>query len=245
MGFFQDLFTNKPAKDAAAKAAADRQRGVTAATGYLEPAYGKATDYLSTAQERFMPLLDTATSGYNKYASLVGAGPEGAAGIGDTLKGLPGYQFALDQAMEAVKRNQASTGALASGDTWTKLGDRAQQVANQNYGQYAQLLAPYLQLAPGITQQVGQYDVGKAGLQTDLATKLAGLVTGQWNANAESDASAELARAGAAKNVFDAVMGVAKLAMSAATGMPSFGLGGGGGGQTQQSFWNAGNVGPI
>ena len=51
------------------------------------------------------------------------------------FKEVPGYQFRLDEAMKATKRGAAKMGGFASGATLSEMGDRAGQMASQEYGQ--------------------------------------------------------------------------------------------------------------
>jgi hypothetical protein len=263
MGVFSDLFSNKPAKDAAYAGIAARQAGLTQGTNTLQQGYGDAAQYLEKipgyldtaktyaqqASSRFDPLTPTAQQGFTQYGSLYGLG--GADPMA-AVRAQPGYQFSQDEASEAVKRNMASTGALASGNTLQAISDRSANIADTKWQQYAEGLKPFLQLAPLMAQMQGGYDVkqgdyeaaktgyatGQAGLETELAKSLAALQTGTANADANALSNAELARSAAAKNVFDAVMGGAKLAVGAYTGMPT---GGGGGGSMFSNLFGGGN----
>lgn len=66
----------------------------------------------------------------------------------------PGYQFAVDEAMKQVQRNASSRGLLESGNVMREMSDRAQQMANQEYGNWWNRQA----------QQYGDYQNRLAGL---------------------------------------------------------------------------------
>ena len=77
---------------------------------------------------------------------------QAALGMGGTapqFSGTPGYQFARNEALNAVERSAAARGGLASGNTLTALQDRAAGLANQNY--LAGYLQPLQNLALGNT----------------------------------------------------------------------------------------------
>lgn len=57
----------------------------------------------------------------------------------EELKGMPGYQAALDAAMEGTQRSAASRGTLLTGGTQRALQQNAGTVASQMYGQLAGL----------------------------------------------------------------------------------------------------------
>lgn len=215
MGIFGDLFSGKGAGQAQGFAALGRDAGLKQATGTLNEGYGDASKYLDTASGRFDPLAKTANSGFDAYAQLfgIGGGDPTAA-----VRAQPGYQFSQDEGQEAVLRNQNAIGAGASGDTLNAVFARGANIADTKWKDYASGLLPFLQLAPQIAGQQGGYDAAQGGLETDLAKTLAQYQTGTANANANGIIEAQNAKTAASKNVFDAVMGGAKLAVGAATG---------------------------
>ena len=90
----------------------------------------------------------------------------------------------------------------------------------------------------GYEAQKGGYATQSAGLETGLADRLAQYQTGTANANSQGIIDAQNASNAASKNAFDAIMGGAKLAVGAATGMPT---GGGGGGFNLSSLFGGGS----
>ena len=216
-------------------------------SGYLDTAKGyldTAKQPLTEASARFDPLASTAGQGFDAYAQLygIGGGDPTAA-----VRAQPGYQFSQDEGAEQAKRNAASMGMLTSGNAMQSVFDRGANIADTKWQQYAEGLKPFLSLAPQIAGAQGGYDVARSGLEaqkggyeaqkgqyaglqsgleTDLAKTLAQYQTGTANANSQGIIDAQNARSAASKNAFDAIMGGVKLAASAATGMPSLGLGG-------------------
>lgn len=68
---------------------------------------------------------------------------------------IPGQDWAIQQAMQAIERSAAAGGGLMSGNTLTAMQDRAQGIASQNY--LTHYLQPLMALAGnGAGQQAGQ-----------------------------------------------------------------------------------------
>jgi hypothetical protein len=229
--------------------------------GYLDTAKGhleSAKEPLNTASARFDPLASTANQGFQGYAQLLGIGGGDPTAA---VRAMPGYQFSQDEGREQVMRGSLGTGAtgLQSGNTLQSIFDRGANIADTKWKSYADALQPFLSLAPqiagaqgaynvaqsgleaqkgGYEAQKGQYATGSAGIETDLAKTLAQYQTGTANANSQSIIDAQNAASNASKNAFDAIMGGAKLAVGAATGMPT---GGGGGGFNLSSLFGGGS----
>jgi len=226
--------------------------------GYLDTAKGyleTAKEPLNAASARFDPLAKTSGAGFDAYAQLygIGGGDPTAA-----VRAQPGYQFSQDEGREQVMRGSLGTGAtgLQSGNTLQSIYDRGANIADTKWQQYAEGLKPFLSLAPqiagaqggydvaksgleaqkgGYEAQKGQYATGSAGIETDLAKTLAQYQTGTANANSQSIIDAQNAASNASKNAFDAIMGGAKLAVGAFTGVP---VAGGGSSTPASNFMN-------
>ena len=148
MGFFQDLFGGTAAK-AAQTAAQQKVQGLQAGQAYAEPLYGQAQQNIQTgygqAQDIWNPVYQTGLGGAQAYADITGAA--GQAGQ-DRARALfqtdPGYQFAVNQALQATQRSQGTGGFQDSGNVLTALQDRASGLAQQQYQNYVQRLQPFL-----------------------------------------------------------------------------------------------------
>ena len=119
-------------------------------------------------------------------ANALGLG--GAAGneaATNAFQAGPGYQFALDQGLQALNRNAASRGMLASGNNTQDILKYAQGLANQEYGNWQDRLGQFSNLgfnaASGQTGRQGSlaaldYGYGKRSggrLHRTRANKLA------------------------------------------------------------------------
>jgi hypothetical protein len=71
-----------------------------------------------------------------------------------SFSGTPGYQFALNQSLDAL--NHQNSAIRGSGNALAALTDRAGGMASQNYGDYLKTLG-------GLTGQEQNYDLGLAG----------------------------------------------------------------------------------
>lgn len=96
----------------------------------------------------------------------------------NSFSGTPGFQFALDQGLQATQRGMSSQ--RGSGNVLAALMDRGVGMANQDYTNYAKLLG-------GLTGQEQQYDIGQSQ-QANAADRNANDFTlGTWNANNNAD----------------------------------------------------------
>ena len=113
-------------------------------------------------QKAFAPWLQMGTQGQQAYNSLLGLGqaPEGFRGYEES----PGYQFQLQQGLDAAQSSAAAQGGLMSGKTLADLNTYGQGMANQDYQTYLNRL-----------QGIGAQGQSAAGMQANAA--------GQYGAN--------------------------------------------------------------
>lgn len=97
-------------------------------------------------------------------ASLLGLGPQGAAGMQSQLQQYPGYQFAIDQGQQSLDRSAASRGLLLSGGQIKDSQAYGQGMASQLYGTYLNQLTGYGSGLGGLAAQYGTYGNEIAGL---------------------------------------------------------------------------------
>ena len=128
----------------------------------------------------------------------------------------PGYDFAVNQATEAAKRNASSLGMLGSGNTMIGIADRAQGMADQQFQQYLDNL--YRASGQGLqasTSQAG-YTAGLGDLEYGHNAAKAGLAHGTeqavGNSNSQLYADINAAKKTADANIWGAIMGVGNLA---------------------------------
>lgn len=215
-----DIFTGDPAKKAAEKNAALLQANKTEGTNTLREGQANSLDALTTAGGFYKPLAEK--YGAATTLGLDALGVNGATGNDRAVEAFragPGYQYAVDQAMEAIKRNAASTGALAGGNTLAALSDRAGNMADQEYQTWVNNLGGFVSPELTATSGMATAEAAKAPVFMTTANNIANLgtntATGVANQNTQA-ANAEMAGSG---NLWGLGLNLAKL-----------GLGGFGGG---------------
>lgn len=225
--FFTDLFSTRPAEEAARAKAAGYAAGNTAATGALDAGLGAATPLYDKAYSDFSALGSKFAKGQDTYNDATGVnGADGINRAGSLFKSLPGYAGGLTTGIDAVDRGAAARGTLGGGNTSADIIKFASDYDANKYGNFLSSLAPNLAGATSAT-------AGGAGVLGNEATANLGVgqqkaqfgynaATGTGNANAD----AALAPYSASQNFWSALTGGAN-ALARVTG---FGGGGGGGG---------------
>jgi hypothetical protein len=203
MGLFDDLFGG--GQKAAQDAAAQKIQGLQNAQAYADPLYAQSQNALTSgygqAQGIFQPGYNIGQGGAQAYADITGAA--GQAGQ-DRARALfqtdPGYQFARDQALQATERQSGTGGGQYSGNVLSALEDRASGLAQQQYGNYVQRLAPFLGYSLGTAGQLGGAYTGEgtalSGNLTDQAKLGYGTQAGIGSAEAAGTLGAAQARTG-------------------------------------------------
>jgi hypothetical protein len=136
----------------------------------LGAGYDAAQGFLGQAGDLYKGMTAAGQPGLDKYNALtLGSG----ADIQKALEGLGGYQFNMDQGLQALQRSRAAGGMLNSGNTDTDTLAFAQGLAGQQLGAERAALQPYLGMYTGGVQ--GQAGVlgTQAGTATDYYTSRA------------------------------------------------------------------------
>lgn len=234
-----DSLTGAPAKEATAQNTLRLRKLEGKGMGYLDDGKAGALGSLDDVAGVYQPLQEKYGAGTNLYLDSLGV--NGAAGNQNAVNSFqtgPGYDFAVNQSLDALDRRAASRGMLASGNTSLDTLSTVNGLANQEYGNWqnrlAGLINPEMQAAGGVA---GAY-AGQAGVhQSDAMNRvnLASNVTTGMNSAATQGANAQMQASG---NVLGLGMNLAKLGMSAAGGMPGTSMLGGGGGGAAGYNWN-------
>lgn len=214
--FFTDLFSTKPAEDAANALKQGYATGLDQSNSTLTNAQTSADSLYGQAYSPFTNLISSTGRGADAYGDATGA--NGQAGL-DKAKAqftsTPGYQSGFDLLTNANDRLAASRGILASGNTVADTAKLATTYADQNYGNYVNRLAPYL----GASTSAATGGASVLGSQAALDTGVAGQkATNQWNAatgSGQAQANADLAAYSASGNFWNTLLGGANLAVKA------------------------------
>lgn len=216
MGLFTDLFSSKPAEEAAAAKKAGYVAGNTTAQNSLDAGLTAATPLFDKAYGDFSTLGAKFGAGQDAYNDATGVnGADGITRAGSTFKSLPGYSGGLTTGIDAVDRGAAARGMLGGGNTSADIIKFASDYDANKYGNYLTSLAPNLSGALSST-------AGGAGVLNNEAT--ANLGVGQskaqygYNSNVgvgSANADAKLAPYSASQNFWGALMGGAGMALKA------------------------------
>jgi hypothetical protein len=134
----------------------------TTGTGYLTEAKGITDDYLNLGK-----------SGATAYADALGLnGAGGSSAAMDRFTTSPGYDFALDQGLQALERRSAMGGRLNSGQNDIDLLQYGVKTANDEWDDWLDRLggynSMYTQGVGGATKSLGDLTTFKEGITTGL-----------------------------------------------------------------------------
>jgi hypothetical protein len=181
MGVF-DIFTGKPGKEAAAANQGRLEQLKTEGMGYLTAGTDKAIGALDTAGNYYDPLATKYGAGTNLYLDSLGVnGPEGNTRATDAYHTAPGYDFKVNQSLDALDRRAASRGLLASGNNTLDTLSTVHGIADQDYSGWQDRLAGLIN--PEQTAVAGQagMEAAKAPVYTNDAAQRVALDTGVTN----------------------------------------------------------------
>lgn len=210
MGLF-DLFSNDTAERAAQQRNAGLQQGYEA----LTDAFGKGRDAITSnygnAYGLFKDLMTSYAPGAQAYGDAVGAnGAEGTARARANFQADPGYNFTMDQGLQALQRTHAAAGNLSSGNADADTLKFATGLADQGYDKYVSRFLPYL------TGQ-GSATTGAAGVLTGQGNQLNQSYQGQGtaaNANYTGQGASTAAATMNEYNVGNNILGALKTGAS-------------------------------
>lgn len=162
-------------KGKATQKAAEQNRGIIDKLGQT------GRPIIEGIQDTTKDYLDLGKLGAGLYADAYGLnGAEGAARAQDAFHTGPGYQFGLDQGLQALERNASKYGRSNSGQTDLDLMKYATGYADQNYNNWLGGLAGYNDMYTGGVDR----DVASRGLGLDFESGLSSAYMGANNQNA-------------------------------------------------------------
>lgn len=236
MGFFDsltDVFTGRPAKEAAAKNTALYQQNQTAGTAVLRGGQDSAIGALDAAKGAYSPLAAKYGAGTNLYLDSLGVnGAGGNTRATDAFHAGPGYDWSVSQALDGVNRGAVAAGGAPgglSGNTLAALSDRAGHMADQEYGGWQNRLAGLISPEMTATAGVAGAEAAKAPIYTGTASNIANLGTNTANSIAGQNTQSANAQLAGSGNLWGLGLNLAKLGTGFLGGGTSL-LGGGGSG---------------
>ncbi|TCR65438.1 hypothetical protein [Bosea sp. BK604] len=141
--------------------------GRTNSLAALEQGYAAAAPQYQAAIERLDPYAQSGLRALGTYEDSLGL--NGQAGYDSTVnayRASPGYQRRVDEATDAVARKASALGALGSGNTMQAISDRANALADEDYGRWQ----GQVQGLAGMGQQTA---ATQSGIQQNLGNLLA------------------------------------------------------------------------
>lgn len=203
--------------------AAIQLMGQQNALGALGKQYDMARNVL-TSKDYYEPYAQAGNSGLSMYQDALGL--NGAAGnqrATNAFQAGPGYQFQMDQGMQALNRSAASRGMLASGNNSADLMRYGQGLANQEHGNWLSRLGGLgnmgMQAAQGQTGRqntLSALDYGYGQGQAGIYQHTADAVSNAMNNGLMSDAASAAQRQ---QNMFKGILGGLQLGGSLLGGM--------------------------
>jgi hypothetical protein len=214
MGLF-DIFGTGDQQQAAQDQINALRAGQTAATGDVNTGLQNLQTSYAAGLAPLTQNYATTSAGTNQLANLLGFGPQGGAGMQQTMENLPGYQFALGQGTQNVQRTNAAQGfggGGSSGNVDKAIADYTAGLASQNYNNYASQLQPFLTAGVNTGGQIGTLEGALGNQQLGAGTTKANIDYGTNVGIGNAQASSDLAGLNASANIWGALMGGGKLA---------------------------------
>jgi hypothetical protein len=211
MGIF-DAFTGDTAKDAAAANSARLAQLKGEGLGYLDAGKTGALNALDTAGGYYAPISAKYGAGTDLYLDSLGVnGPAGNTRATNAFQSSPGYNFAVDQSLDALDRRAASRGMLASGNNTIDTLNTVHGIADQDYNNWQNSLAGLI--SPELTGVTGQAttEAAKAPVYTNDANARVALATGVATGQNQQDTQAANAEMQGSSNLWNLGLNLAKL----------------------------------
>lgn len=187
-----------------------------------------------TVKGELQPYVNTGKFGMTGVKNLLGGGNMDPALIQKTLEGLPGYQFALKQGLQAAQSGFAAKGLGQSGAAIKGAADYATGLASETYGKLFDQFLSTAQLGEGAAAALG-------GVSSNFNSSINNLITGGAQATASGIVGTTNAITGGIGNFTDAVsQGAMMLGLNNAG---YFGNAGGGRNALVPSNWSGGGGG--
>src|SRR5690606_35875395 len=127
-------FSNEDSVNAAAAANAGIKKGLKKAGQSINQGVDTYNQFATQAGAKFDPFLSTGVAGNEMFGNALGLnGPAGNKAALDAFQTGPGYQFQVDQGLQALDRGAASRGMLSSGNLLQAEQKFGSDLANQEY----------------------------------------------------------------------------------------------------------------
>lgn len=119
------------------------------------------------------PYRDLGAAATPNYMALLGAGPQGAAGMQAALEATPGYQFTRTQGLQAVQNSMAAQGLGVSGAAMKGAANYATGLAQSTYQNVLGNYYSALNMGENAAAQTGQLGANYQGQSNSLLSSAA------------------------------------------------------------------------
>ncbi|MFA5952770.1 MAG: hypothetical protein WC807_21120 [Hyphomicrobium sp.] len=213
---FTDLFSSKPAEEAARMKAAGFAQGKTDANYALDTGMAAARPLYDQAYSDFSSLAGKFGKGFDAYGDATGVnGADGISRAAALFKSLPGYSGGLNTGLDLLERRAAARGDLGGGNMSADTIKYASDYDANKYGQYVSSLAPNLSGALSATSGGAGVLGSEAGSNLALAGQRANFDYNAATGTGQANADAALAPYSASQNFWSSLMGGANMALRA------------------------------
>lgn len=172
---FTDLFSSKPAEEAAKAKAAGFANAKTDANASLDAGIAQATPLYDQAYGDFSTLGAKFGKGQDLYNDATGVnGADAATRAAGIYRSLPGYSAGRDMGINDLERRAAARGDLGGGITSADTIKFASDYDSQKYGSFLSSLAPNLAGATTATAGGAGVRATEAGADLGVAGQRAG-----------------------------------------------------------------------
>lgn len=213
MGFLDDLLGNSAAEASRAAAADTFAKQQQAVNGITQFGDQFANDFRGLS-DRFQPFVNSGVQAQNTLAALLGLQGRDAADTAlNNFRADPGFQFQLDQGLNAIDRSAAARSGVQSGSTLKAAQRFGTNLADQSFGNNLSRLAALGQ--QGLTATGNQVNTVGTGLQGQLGTRNLGFQGNFSSANTigQGDIAAANAQSAGAQNLLNTVSSLAGTAL--------------------------------
>lgn len=146
-----------------------RDAGLTSIGKGYDQARNDLTTQYAGAIDRLDPWTSAGKTALTTLQGSLGLGGDAARDAAvSTYRASPGYERRVAEATDAVARKASATGALGSGNTMQAISDRANYLADEDYGRWQGQIQ-------GLSDRGQQAATTQAGMQTNLGNNLATL----------------------------------------------------------------------
>jgi hypothetical protein len=227
MSFLGTLFGGEAEKNAANQNRAQYGDYLTKGTGFLQTGLDNAMGAFGNAKSDYAPLSALAGKyGVGTDMRLNALGLNGAGGTAAAQSAFtagPGYQWNVDQGLDALNRRRAMGGMLNSGNADIDAMKFGQGMASQEYNNWLSSLADIdkqnLSATGAVASGTAGIDQNRAATYTQNASDRTNLQGSYTSGMAGANTLEAQGKAAGAKNLLGAGMGLASLGTQLYGGM--------------------------